>query len=129
MVRCERQSLPARPASVAAADRAKRLVLLNSRQHVVLRRPQDCKVPQLLCLHWNMDEARWERIERTIEYLTIQQAAPETHEALKRARHRTATVLQRIDQLVQAQRPTDEPLNALMGVVDFHLNLTPPRAV
>jgi len=76
-----------------------------------------------------MDEARWERIERTIEYLTNQQAAPKTREALERARHRTAKVLERIDQLVQAQRPTDERLNALMGVIDFHLNLTPPRAV
>ena len=87
-----------------------------------------------------MDEARWKRIERTIEYLTNQQSVPETHEALERARHRTATVLQQtaaaqqktqqcIDQLVQAQRPTDERLNALTGVVDFPLNLTPPRAV
>ena len=52
-----------------------------------------------------MDEARWVRIERTIEYLTSQQTT--------------------MRELAQAQRHTDERLNALIRFVDRKLGGTP----
>ena len=95
-----------------------------------------------------MDDDRWERISRTIEYLTNQQASSDSKfcswidkadriiESLEQAVHRhdglveTLFSLQESTQrklaaLADALLHTDERLNALIGFVDSRLNGPP----